>query len=123
MFGAGSRLTTETTAMMNDVARRLSWELQAARNLPRGPFAADAEIQVANVSLHDPQDAWLRRAVLRVPNALTIVPGRVCELRAAGRVALRESAAFQRLRRSLNTSAEVMALETPSDPAAPRTTP
>ena len=105
VFGAGSRLTTETTAMMNDVAQRLSAELQAARGLPGSPFAADAEIHVINVSLHDLQDASLRHAVLRVPTALTILPGQVRELRAAGRMALRESAAFQRLRRSLDASA------------------
>ena len=123
VFGAGSRLTTETTAMMTDVAQRLSGELQAARHLPGSPFAADAEIHVINVSLHDLHDASLRHAVLRVPTALTILPGQVRELRAAGRMALRESEAFQRLRRSLNASAELTALETTFEPAAQRSTP
>ena len=49
--------------------------------------------------------------MLRVPTALTILPEQVRELRAAGRIALRESAAFQRLRRSLDASAGVTALE------------
>jgi NTE family protein len=111
VFGAGSRMTTETTAMMSDVARRLSGELQAARSLPGSPFAADAEIHVINLSLHDLHDASLRHAVLRVPTALTILPGQVSELRAAGRLALRESAAFQQLRRSLNASTGVAALD------------
>jgi NTE family protein len=124
VFGAGSRLTTETTAMMSDVAQRLSAELQAARSLPGSPFAADAEIHVISVSLHDLQDASLRHAVLRVPTALTILPGQVRELRAAGRMALRESAAFQELRLSLNASAGVtVALETPFEPAPTRSTP
>lgn len=123
VFGAGSRLTTETTAMMSDVAQRLSEELQAARGLPGSPFAADAEIHVISIGLRDLQDASSRHAVLRVPTALTILPGQVHELRAAGRTALRESAAFQELRRSLNASAGVTALATPFEPAAPRSTP
>jgi NTE family protein len=123
VFGAGSRLTTETTVMMNDLARRLSGELQAARGLPGSPFAADAEIYVINVGLHDLHDASLRHAVLRVPTALTILPGQVRELRAAGRMALRESAEFQRLRGSLDASAGVTALETSIEPAPARSTP
>jgi NTE family protein len=111
VFGAGSRLTTETTAMMNDVARRLSEELRAARNRPGGPFAADAELHVINVSLRDLDDAALRHALLRVPTALTIAPGQVHELRAAGRQALRESAGFQRLRGSLLTPEELTVLD------------
>ena len=122
-FGAGSRPTTETTAMMKDVAQRLSGELQAARSLPGSPFAADAEIHVINLSLHDLHDTSLRHAVLRVPTALTILPGQVRELRAAGRKAVRESAAFQRLRRSLYEHAGLMALETPVGHAAQRSTP
>jgi NTE family protein len=118
VFGAGSRLTTETTAMMSDVTQRLSAELQAARTQPGSPFAADAEIHVINVGLHDLRDASLRHAVLRVPTALTILPGQVRELKAAGRMALRESVAFQELRRSLNASAAVTALETTPEPAA-----
>lgn len=123
VFGAGSRLTTETTAMMNDVARRLSAELQVARSLPGSPFAADAEIHVINLSLHDLRDPGLRHAVLRVPTALTILPGQVRDLRAAGRKALRESEAFQRLRRSLNANAGVTTLEITSEHEAPRSTP
>ncbi|OIQ63567.1 hypothetical protein GALL_548920 [mine drainage metagenome] len=123
VFGAGSRLTTETTAMMNDVTRHLSAELQAARSLPGSPFAADAEIHVINLSWHDLHDPVLRHAVLLVPTALTILPGQVRELRAAGRKALRESEAFQRLRRSLNASAGVAALEITSAHEASRSTP
>lgn len=123
VFGAGSRLTTETSAMMSDVAQRLSEELRAARGLPGSPFAADAEIHIISIGLRDLQDASLRHAVLRVPTALTILPGQVQELRAAGRTALRESAAFQELRRSLSASAGVTALATSFEPAALRSTP
>jgi len=123
VFGAGARLTTETTMLMSDVAQRLSGELQAARSQPGGPFAPDAEIHVINVSLHDIHDPGLRHAVLRVPTALTILPGQVGELRAAGRAALRESAAFQRLRRSLGTSASATALQASAEPATQRSAP
>lgn len=123
VFGAGSRLTTETTAMLNDVTQRLSAELQSARKRPGSPFAADAEIHVVNVSLRDVHDASLRHAALRVPTALTIPPGQVRELRAAGRMALRDSAEFQRLRRSLNPAAGLAALENRVEPAAARSTP
>ncbi len=123
VFGAGSRLTTETTAMLSDVAQRLSEELQAARGLPGSPFATDAEIHVISIGLRDLQDASLRHAVLRVPTALTILPGQVHELRVAGRTALRESAAFQELRRSLNASASVTALATSFEPSASRSMP
>ena len=105
------------------VARRLSEELQAARSQPGSPFAPDAEIHVINVSLHDLQDPGLRHAVLRVPTALTILPGQVGELRAAGRAALRESAAFQRLRRSLGTSASATAFQASAEPATQRSAP
>jgi NTE family protein len=123
VFGAGSRMTTETTALMSDLALRLSAELQTARSLPGSPFAADAEIHVINLSLHDLQDAGLRHALLRVPTALTILPGQVKDLRAAGRTALRESEAFQQLQRSLNTSAELTTQMTPTEYESPRSTP
>ncbi|MGA0612814.1 patatin-like phospholipase family protein [Caldimonas sp. KR1-144] len=101
VFGAGSRLTTETTAMLDDAARRLSQELEDERGRPGSPFAPDAEIHLINVSLRDLHDPSLRHLLLRVPTALTIAPGQARKLRAAGRLALRESEAFQRLRRSL----------------------
>ena len=62
VFGAGSRLTTETTVIMNDVARRLSAELQAARSRPGSPFAPDAEIHVINAQPARPAG---RRAATR----------------------------------------------------------
>ena len=109
VFGAGSRVTTETTAMLNDTTLRLSEELQAARGRPGSPFAADAEVHVINVRLRDLQDS--SNALLRVPTALTILPGQVAELKSAGRQALRESAEFQRLRSSLDAESSVPALK------------
>ena len=120
VFGAGSRLTTETTAMLNDVARRLSEELRVARSRAGSPFAADAEIHVISVRLRDLQDPSLRHALLRVPTALSILPGQVGELRAAGRLALRESQAYQRLRRSLEAGEERTAFHASPDSAGPQ---
>ena len=77
---------------------------------------------VANVSLHDLQDSGLRHALLRVPTALTILPGQVRELRAAGRTALRESAAFQKLRGSLEPSATATGHQASFGPAMQRST-
>jgi NTE family protein len=101
VFGAGSRFTQETTAMVDDQARRLREELHAARGRPGSPFAADAELHVVNVSLRSVSDAVLRDSVLRVPTAFQILPVHVRDLQVAGRLALRDSAEFQRLRASL----------------------
>ena len=101
VFGAGSRFAEETTAMVDDQARRLRAELHAARGRPGSPFAADAELHVINVSLRSVRDADL----LRVPTAFQILPVQVRELQAAGRKALRDSPEFQRLRASLEAPA------------------
>jgi NTE family protein len=116
VFGAGSRLTTETTAMVNDVTRRLSEELQADRKRPGSPFAPDAELHVINVSLRELRDTALRQTLLRVPTALTILPIQVRQLQAAGRQALRESPEFQRLSQDLTADLEAAALEEPATP-------
>lgn len=101
VFGAGSRVTTETTEMVNDVARRLSEQLRADRSRPDSPFAPDAEIHVINVSLRGLRDPEVRRTLMSVPTAFTISPTQVRQLQMAGRQALRESREFQQLRRSL----------------------
>lgn len=119
VFGAGSRLVTETTAMVKDAARRLSEELRAERGKPGSPFAPDAEIHVVSVSLRDLRDPSLRHVLLRAPTALTIAPGQVRTLLAAGRRALRESEAFQRLRRSLDARGDLTASNAGADPTAP----
>ena len=106
VFGAGSRVTTETTEMVNDVARRLSQQLRADRIRPGSPFAPDAQIHVVNVSLRGLRDPDVRRTLMNVPTAFTILPIQVRRLQIAGRQALRESPEFQRLRRSLAAQPE-----------------
>lgn len=106
VFGAGSRVSKETTAMVEDVARRMSEALRAERTRPDSPFAADVEVHVINVSLRDLQDRELRRSLLGVPTALSILPIQVRQLQQAGRQVLRESPAFRRLRQSLGLSPE-----------------
>ena len=101
IFGAGSRATKETTAMVDETTRRLASELLSDRERPGSPFAADAEIHVISVSLQDVQDKPTRKLLLQVPTAFTILPGQVRVLQEAGRQALRSSPGFQRLRHSL----------------------
>jgi len=106
VFGAGSRLTQETTAMVEDASRRMAQELQADRLIPDSPFARDAEIHVIHVSLKNLRNAELRQRLVNVPTALTILPIQVDELQEAGRTALRESPEFQHLRQSLHAHSD-----------------
>jgi NTE family protein len=101
VFGAGSRFTEETTAMVDDQARRLREELHVLRGRPGSPFAADAELHVMNVSLRSLRDADL----LRVPTAFQILPLQVRQLQTAGRTALRDLPEFQRLQSRLGACA------------------
>lgn len=107
VFGAGSRASTETGVMMADVTRRLSEELHTDRGSAGSPFAADARLHVISVSLRDVPDEAMRQRLLQVPTAFTVLPLQVRQLREAGRVALRASPEFDRLRRGLQ------ALESP----------
>ncbi|WP_431121795.1 patatin-like phospholipase family protein [Variovorax paradoxus] len=101
VFGAGSRYTKETIEIVQDTARRAAAELATERGRDGSPFAADAELHLINVSLHDVPDAGLRRASLRVPTSFEILPVHSHQLVAGGRSALRESPQFQQLLRSL----------------------
>lgn len=101
LFGAGSRVTQMTLAMLEDDLQRWNDELMRHRGNPDSPFAADAEIHVVSLSLRDVPDPEQRRLTLRVPTAFTIAPGDVQLLQDAAREALRRSPAFQRLRQSL----------------------
>ena len=101
VFGAGSRTTTETSAMVVDAALRLAEELVADRDSAGSPFAADAQLHLITVSLRDVPDEGLRRQLMQVPTAFTILPLQVRQLREAGRRTLRASAEFQKLVRSL----------------------
>jgi NTE family protein len=104
VFGAGTRESQTTLAMLNDDVRRWSRELEALRGSQGSPFAPDAEIHVVSVSLRDVADPLRRRALLQVPTAFTIDPADVSRLKEAGREALRGSPALLRLRRSLGAS-------------------
>ena len=101
VFGAGSRYTEETTAMVDDTARRLRAELNAVRGRPGSPFAADAELHVINVSLRSLADEQDRDILLHVPTAFEILPAHARQLQSAGRRVLRDSPEFQRLRQGL----------------------
>ena len=104
LFGAGSRVTQMTLAMLEDDLRRWNAELKAHRGAPDSPFAADAEIHVISVSLRDVPDTEQRRLTLRVPTAFTIAPADVKLLQDAGQEALHRSLAFQRLTKSLGAA-------------------
>lgn len=101
IFGAGSRETEVTLALLNDDLQRWRDELLRTRGQPGSPFAADAEIHAISVSLHDVPDDKIRHSLLRVPTAFTIEGRDVIELQGAGAAALRASPSFQKLRESL----------------------
>ena len=73
----------------------------------------DAEIHVINVSLRGLRDPEVRRTLMSVPTAFTILPIQVRQLQVAGRRALRESPEFQRLRQSLAAEPEVAIADVP----------
>lgn len=102
VFGAGSRETQVTLAILNEDVRRWSRELAQQRGTPGSPFAADAEIHVVTVNLRDAAEHPMQRSLLQVPTAFTIDPSDVKQLQQAGRQALRGSAQFQRLVQSLH---------------------
>lgn len=111
VFGAGSRLTKETSMMVDDVAQRMNDALKEERGRPGSPFAADAEIHVINIGLRQLTDPDLRRGLLQVPTALTILPIQVRQLQRAGREVLRESPAFRHLRDHLGAATDIAAFE------------
>lgn len=105
LFGAGSRLTQMTLAMLEDDLRHWNAELKRHRGAPDSPFAADAEIHVISVSLRDVPNPEQRRLTLQVPTAFTIAPADVKLLQDAAHEALHRSPAFQRLIQDLGGSA------------------
>jgi NTE family protein len=104
LFGAGSRLTQATLAMMQDDVQRWRREIEVKRGRLGSPFAPDADLHVISVSLRDVSDPRLRRSLLTVPTAFTIDDEQVEQLIEAGRLALRRSPEFVRLRDSLGES-------------------
>lgn len=103
VFGAGSRATTETSAMVVDAAQRLASEPSADRGSPGSPFAADAQLSVIAVRLQDAPGDASKRGLSLGPTALTISSTQVRELRDAGRRTLRAAPEFQELLGSLKT--------------------
>ncbi len=91
-----------TLALLQDDLRSWREELARTRGKPGSPFAADAEVHAVSESLRDVPDDRIRHQLLRVPTAFTIEALDVHELQRAGATALRESAAFQKVRASLN---------------------
>jgi NTE family protein len=106
LFGAGSRLTQTTLAMMGDDVRRWRSEIEAMRGRQSSPFAADAELHLVSVSLHDIPDPVARQDALSVPTAFTISSDQVDLLIEAGRAALRRSPQYQALRAGLDGERE-----------------
>jgi len=86
------------------------------RGTPGSPFAADAELHIVSVSLHDVPDDKIRHSLLRVPTALTIEARDVQELQKAGAEALRSSPAFKRLRESLERLDRPTSVSPPGGP-------
>lgn len=101
VFGAGSRSTQETLAALNDSVSGWADEIAQIRGERDSPFAADAEIHVIPVSLHDVENRNIRQSLLQVPTAFTIEPRQVRELVESGRSTLRTAPAFQRLLKDL----------------------
>lgn len=107
IFGAGSRETQVTLAMLNDDLRRWSEELARTRGRAGSPFSGDAEMHVISVSLNDVPDDKIRHSLLRVPTAFTIEAADVRQLQDAGAEALRRSPEFLRVQRSLLISTQI----------------
>jgi NTE family protein len=101
IFGAGARESQITLGILGEDLQRWREELQRSRGQSGSPFAADAELQVVKLSLHDERDDRIRDRLLRVPTAFTIEAQDVRELQAAGSRALRSAKAFVELERAL----------------------
>jgi NTE family protein len=101
IFGAGARESQITQGILGEDLQRWREELQRSRGQSGSPFAADAELQVVKLSLHDERDDRIRDRLLRVPTAFTIEAQDVRELQAAGSRALRSAEAFVELERAL----------------------
>ena len=101
LFGAGGQVTQVTLAIMSDDRERWRRELAEQRGTLGSPFAADAATACHHRQPARCRDSALRHSILTVPTAFTIDPAQVHQLVEAGHQALRRSAEFQQLRRSL----------------------
>ncbi|MBY0239219.1 MAG: patatin-like phospholipase family protein [Burkholderiaceae bacterium] len=102
VFGAGSRETQITLALLRDDLQRWTEELERLRGQDSSPFTSDAQIHVIGVSLADTGDPSLAQ----IPTAFTILPEDVRRLRDAGQRALRHSPQFQTMLRGLHNSVD-----------------
>lgn len=103
LFGAGSRETQTTLAMLKDDIQRWQSDLLRLRGQEGSPFAKDAQAHVISISFQDVPDQKLRSQVVHVPTAFTISIDAVENLQAAGRAALLASPDFQDLSRALKS--------------------
>ncbi len=103
IFGAGSRESQVTLGILSDDLKRWRAELVSTRGQPGSPFAADAELHVINLSLHDERDDRLRDRLLRVPTAFSVEAQDVRDLQKAGARALQEAPEFRALMQSLRS--------------------
>ncbi|MCV2351222.1 patatin-like phospholipase family protein [Paucibacter sp. Y2R2-4] len=101
IFGAGARDSQVTLGILSDDLLRWRQELARTRGQPGSPFAADAQLHVVNLSLHDERDDRIRDRLLRVPTAFTIEAQDVRELQTAGTRALHSAESFLQLQHVL----------------------
>lgn len=107
-----SRLRAATEATYQDAQARPCVHLVdggladnlGLRGQPGSPFAADAQLHVIVVSLHDVPGAAGRRRLLQLPTSLALPLQDVRALQQAGASALRASPSFQRLLKSLDAA-------------------
>ena len=104
VFGTGARDTQVTLALLRQDVQRWTEELAHVRGRDGSPFAADAELHVIVVSLHDVPDQVARRTLLRLPTSFALPTDDVRALQQAGATALRASPAFRQLLQSLGTT-------------------
>ncbi|WP_369631524.1 MULTISPECIES: patatin-like phospholipase family protein [unclassified Variovorax] len=101
IFGAGSRETRITSALLRDDLQRWSQELMALRGQDASPFAPDAQVHLIDVSLGDTEDSSLAR----IPTSFTIAPSETQRLQEAGQESLRRSPQFHEFLRGLQSTA------------------
>ncbi len=102
LFGAGGQITQVTLAIMSDDRERWRRELAEQRGTLGSPFAADANCTSSASACTMSRTPRCATEILTVPTAFTIDPDQVHHLVEAGHQALRRSAEFQQLRRSLD---------------------
>ena len=97
IFGAGSRETQVTLALLRDDLQRWSQELATLRGQEASPFAPDAQVHLIGINLDDTGDPSLAQ----IPTAFTISPEETKRLTDSGEQALRRSSQFEALLQSL----------------------